>query len=472
MLTSHSAQNRSGIAHYLAHLIGQIKSKRFSEKDCSIIRRHILDAISAAFIGRRSKAFDDLTELCPKLSKGCGWPGSGTLKVHPLDAAMIWAFAIHASVFEDGSREGACHPAAAVIPTIIALSDGKSWETIDQAAIAGYDVMVRLARSGNPQFTRRGFHPTAITAPFGAAATASLLLGHDLLTTQNALCLAAMGSAGLMSSFLSGQTQPLQVAWSVRSGVASAMMAGAGHSGYPHIFEEGFYPAYLGNTPTIPVDKPLEHEYAVRGSYLKPYPGCRHLHPSLDALVEILKENRINPSHIEKIKVRTYRIAVETEIHDLKERGDAYFNIPYALAALMILGKSDWDAFDEKHFTDERLIEMMKKVTVLIDPEVEGLYPGQRGSIVEVYMADGNMISGRVSYPLGEPENPLPDSITQEKFRQAAGDFLSKKILDRIETMLDVSHTANSAEKLFKALSSPRTLSKVRGKKAEQGMTK
>jgi 2-methylcitrate dehydratase PrpD len=131
----------------------------------------------------------------------------------------------------------------------------------------------------------------------------------------------------------------------------------------------------------------------------------------------------------------------------------------------MILGKSDWDAFDEKHFTDERLIEMMKKVNVLIDPEVEGLYPGQRGSIVEVYMADGNTIFGKVSYPLGEPENPLPDSITQEKFRQAAGDFLSQKILDRIETILDVSHTADSAEKLFKALSRPRTLSKVQGKK-------
>lgn len=448
-----SLGNKPAIAHYLAHLVGQIKSKRFSEKDRSIVRQHLLDAIAAAFIGRRSKVFDDLTELCPKLSKGCGWPGSGNTKVHPLDAAMIWAFAIHASVFEDGSREGACHPAASVIPTIIALSDGKSWETIDQAAIAGYDVMVRLARSGNPQFTRKGFHPTAITAPFGASAAASLLLGHDAFTTQNALCLAAMGSTGLMSSFQSGQTQPLQVAWAVRSGLASAMMAGAGHSGYPHIFEEGFYPAYLGNPPTIPVDEPLEHEYAVRGSYLKPYPGCRHLHPSLDALAEILKENRINPSQVEKIKVRTYRVAVETEIHTLNERGDAYFNIPYALAARIIMGKSDWDAFDERHFTNKQLIEMMKRVSVLVDSEVDSLYPGQRGSIVEVYTIDGNVICGRVNYPLGEPENPLPDSVTREKFRQAAGGFLSKRTLDRIETILDVSFTADSPEKLFKALS-------------------
>jgi len=445
-------QNEKALSYILARLVDRIWSTRFSDEDRSLVRQHMLDAIAAAFIGCRGKAFFDLIKLCPKVSKGCGWPGSGPDRLYPLDAAMIWAFAIHASVFEDGSREGACHPAAVVIPTIIALSGGKRWETIDRAAIAGYEVMVRLARSGNPQFTRRGFHPTAITAPFGAAATSSLLMGHDFWMTQNALCLAALGSGGLMSSFRSGKTQPLQVAWSVRSGMAAAMMAGAGHSGYPQIIEEGFYPAYLGSHPHPPIDKPLEFEYAIRGSYLKPYPGCRHVHPSIDALSQILKKDEINPSQVEKVKVRTYKIAVETEIESLSKRGDAYFNIPYALAVRIVLGKCDWDAFDEKHFTDERLIGLMKKIEVDVDSEIERFYPNQRGSIVEVYTVDGNILRGKVSYPLGEPENPLPQSIIQEKFREAAGLFLSKKSLDRIENLLDVSGLTDSAETLFEAL--------------------
>ncbi len=441
------------MASYLVRLIDRIGSTPFSDGDRATVRQHMLDAIAAAFIGCRSKVFQDLRQLCPKVSNGCVWPASGPNRVSTLDAAMLWAFAIHASVFEDGSREGACHPAAAVMPVMIALSKGKSWETIDGAMIAGYDVMVRLARGGNPEFTRRGFHPTAITAPFGAAATASLLLDHDLMTTQHALCLAALGSAGLMSSFRSGETQPLQVAWAVRSGIAAAMMAGAGHSGYPKIIEDGFYPAFLGNPPDTPIDKPLESGYAIRGSYLKPYPGCRHVHPSIDALVEILRENRINSSQVEKIRVRTYKIAVETEIHDLHERGDAYFNIPYALAARLFLGKNDWDSFNEKHFTHQPLIETMNKVTVLTDPEIDGLYPNQRGSIVEVYTVDGNILRGKVSHPLGEPENPLPLPVTREKFCQAAGVFLSQKTLHKIQLMLDVSDEMDSAETLFEALS-------------------
>lgn len=448
-----SDQHKEGIAHYLARLISQIGSTQFFVEDCITVHQHMLDAIAAAFIGSRGKAFDDLTKLCPRVPKGCAWPGSGPLRLHPLDAAMVWAFAINASVFEDGSREGACHPAAAVVSTIISLSNGKSWKAIDNAIIAGYEVMVRLARSGNPEFTRRGFHPTAITAPFGAAASASLLLGHDLVLTENALCLAALGSSGLMSSFRSGETQPLQVAWSVRNGIAAAMMAGAGHSGYSRMIEEGFYSAYLGKQPELPIDKPLEHGYAIRGSYLKPYPGCRHLHPSIDALAEILKRNKIYPSQIEKIKVRTYRVAVETEIDALNDRGDAYFNLPYALAARIVLGKSDWDAFNEEHFTNEHLIDVMKKIAVVVDPELDSLYPGQRAAIVEVYTINGNILRGKVDYPLGEPENPLSESATREKFRQAAGALLPKETLDRTESILDGSELTYSPKVLFEALS-------------------
>jgi len=453
-----------GMAHYLARLIHRIGATTFSEEDRSIVRQHMLDAIAAAFIGCRSEAFKDLARLCPKVKEGSAWPGSGPDRLNPADAGMIWAFAINASVFEDGSREGACHPGAAVMPAIIALSGDKSWDLIDKATIAGYDVMVRLARSGNPEFIGKGFHPTSITAPFGAAAAASVLLGYDLTSAQNALCLAALGSAGLMSAFRSGPTQPLQVAWAVRCGIDSAGMAGAGHSGYSRIFEEGFYPAYLGHGPPMPVNHPLEHAYAVKGSYLKPYPGCRHLHPSIDAFGKILKEERIHPSRIEKIQVGTYKTAVETEIDALKDRGDAYFNIPYALAARAVLGRNDWDAFDEKHFVDEGLIEVMKKIRVYVDPDVEGLYPGQRGAVVEVRMKDGKTHSGTVTHPLGEPENPLPPSVTKEKFQETAKLFLSEKSMDRVERILDVSGPAEPAKDLFEIMSeNRRNRSRVQG---------
>jgi 2-methylcitrate dehydratase PrpD len=91
----------------------------------------------------------------------------------------------------------------------------------------------------------------------------------------------------------------------------------------------------------------------------------------------------------------------------------------------------------------------MKKVSVQVDPELEGLYPYQRGSIVEVYTMDGSKHAARVAFPLGEPENPLPDSFLRDKFRQAAGAFLSGDNLDRLETMLRCSGPVESAATLF-----------------------
>jgi 2-methylcitrate dehydratase PrpD len=119
----------------------------------------------------------------------------------------------------------------------------------------------------------------------------------------------------------------------------------------------------------------------------------------------------------------------------------------------MVLGRNDWDAFDEKHFSNKQIIEVMKRIKVDIDPKIESRYPSQRGSIVKVEIKNGKPFLGKVNYPLGEPENPLPFSITREKFRAAAGTFLSKKSINRIEGILDISSLTDSAESLFQILS-------------------
>lgn len=447
-----SLKNEIPISQTLSQLIEEMRSKPLTFEDRIIARQHLLDAIASAFIGRMGKLFDDLHNLCPKVSEGLGLPGCGHLKIGLLDASMIWAYAINASVFEDGSREGACHPASAVIPSVIVLSKGKDWEEIDRAIIVGYEIMIRIARSGNPAFTQKGFHPTAITAPFGCASASSVLLDLDSIKTQNALCLSAMGGSGFMASFWGGKIQPLQVSWSVRNGLLSTMLAEKGYSGYTYIFEKGFFPSFLGGLPTTPIEKPLEYGSGLRGSYLKPYPGCRHLHPSLDAIGEILNETQIDSLEIEKIDVKTYRVALETEIHRLQSREDAYFNIPYGVAARIVLGRSDWKAFDEKNFSNQKLLELMKRVNLVVDEELENLYPKKRSAIVEILMRNGKKISKKIDYPLGEPENPLNYSFTLDKFREASKYFLPEKSIERLETILNVSNPADLPEQLFKEL--------------------
>ncbi|MBW1999126.1 MAG: MmgE/PrpD family protein [Deltaproteobacteria bacterium] len=442
----------SSMGDYLAHLVVDIGKRPISGEDLTSVRQHMLDALASAFIGCRSNAFETLKELCPPVEGGIPGPAGGAHPRSMPDGALLWAYAINASVFEDGSREGACHPAAAVIPAVISLSSGANWEDIDRAVVAGYEVMVRMARGGNPEFTARGFHPTSIVAPFGAAASAAILSGFDHYRICNALCIAAMASSGLMSSFKAGETQPLQVAWAVRGGVTAALLAGEGHEGYRYILEEGFYPAYLGHAPDPPLGRDFQYGYAIRGSYLKPYPGCRHLHPAIDAFGKIWEENDLVSEDIESVTVWTYRVAVDTEIHDLNSRGDAYFNIPYALSARAILGQCDYHAFDEKNFKNEKIVALMKKIRVRVDPELDERYPEERGAIVEITMKSRGRYTMEVTHPLGEPENPLPLSVTRQKFRSLARDFLAESTMGRIEKILDDPEPGESPGELFASL--------------------
>jgi 2-methylcitrate dehydratase PrpD len=74
---------------------------------------------------------------------------------------------------------------------------------------------------------------------------------------------------------------------------------------------------------------------------------------------------------------------------------------------------------------------------------------------VEVHRLDGEPLKEKVTHPLGEPENPLPLSATREKFRREAGDVLSKKSMEKMEGLLDVSGMSEPAESLFEILAGP-----------------
>jgi 2-methylcitrate dehydratase PrpD len=420
---------KQNAAPYLGHLVESLAAAPLEEDDRAKIRQHLLDSLAAGLIGLELGASCDLRDLS-RLS-----PTDNSL--NPADVAMLWACCINSSVFEDGSKEGACHPAAAVMPVVYTFGQGQDWALIDRAVLAGYDVMIRIARAGNPYFTLKGFHPTAIAAPFAAAAALAVLKGYDSIQTRHALSLAALGGAGLMAAFKCGPTQPLQVAWSVRNGVMAGLLAGRGHRGYERIIEEGYFPAYLGREMVTGVEAPLSRELAIRGSYLKPYPGCRHLHASLDALAALQEKNRLSDRQIARIDVKTYKAAVETEIHELNGRGDAYFNLPYAMAARIVLGHNDYDAFGEEHFDSDRIRALMSRVGVVTDAEIDALYPGKRGARVEVELKDGQRLSETILIARGEPENPLPLDFTRHKFRKAAAAYLPEERVTEVEAIFE-----------------------------------
>jgi 2-methylcitrate dehydratase PrpD len=176
------------------------------------------------------------------------------------------------------------------------------------------------------------------------------------------------------------------------------------------------------------------------------------MHSSLDAFDELVRQHALTAEDIRQVRVGTYKIAIDTEIHELNTRGDAYFNLPYAIAARVVLGNNGYDAFDEKHFHLRQIAELRELVSLSVDAELEALYPKQRGAKVEVELKNGQVVASTVGCALGEPENPLPVAVTREKFRVNTADTLSREEQARVESMLTVTDGPAGLETVRQAI--------------------
>lgn len=117
------------------------------------------------------------------------------------------------------------------------------------------------------------------------------------------------------------------------------------------------------------------------------------MHPPVDAWARLVKEHDLDHKDVESIEVATYKVAVDTEIHHVKSRGDAYFNTPFALALMAVLGRADWEAFEPKHLQDPAVKDFAAKVRVYMDEEIESAYPQKRSAKVLVKLKNGQTLS-------------------------------------------------------------------------------
>jgi 2-methylcitrate dehydratase PrpD len=338
---------------------------------CFCASQHLLDTLAALIVGIRVGSYKALMKSIQAEPGSAPIPGTDR-KFSPIDAGSIVAYQTNASVYEDGSRYGACHPAAGVFPALWAMGQKATLFELIQAMVGGYEAMVCLASLGNPSFTQRGFHPTGLCAPFGAAAAAGILLKFGKKNMAGALTLSTSGSCGLIHAFQEETTQPLHVSNGVRAGLIAALMANEGFSGDRTVLERGFLPAYLGHAPLNDIK---DYHYfgdgwMIENAYLKLYPGCR------------------------------------------------------------ILGRADWDAFDVKHLENSEVKGLIDKIQVFIDEDIN------RGARVTLKLKNGEVFTAFQPLPRGEPELPISFDETAEKFRREADGYLGKEDIDTIITKL------------------------------------
>ncbi|HSR13676.1 MAG TPA: MmgE/PrpD family protein [Thermodesulfobacteriota bacterium] len=406
----------------------------------------LMDTVGAALGGSRTAEAKVAKRLAEKLShKGESTLFTAPRKVGALEAALANGIMSHALELDDGNRYAQGHPGVSVIPSVLALAEkekSKPKELIP-AIVAGYEVFGRVGAGCNPSHFNRGFHTTGTCGTFAAAAACGRLLNLNETKMVSTLGIAGSQAAGLFAFMADGSmTKTLHAGKAAQNGILSAYLAKEGFTGPATVLEDkrGFYQAFADTCNPDRVVSGLGEKYEIMNTYVKFHASCRHSHPAVDAIMDIAARNVLSPGEIDKVNVYTYTIAAKLIDHkDISTPITGKMSLPYSASVAICRGRCGLGDFRPEVMRDSTILELMEKVRVLPDPEIDKMVPDHRGARAEIVLKDGTKLSSEILDAKGEPENPGSANYVYDKFKMLAGIALGRdraeKIVERIENL-------------------------------------
>ena len=378
------------------NLVDLIRNKAWSEADLERTSLLFLDALATAYAGAVTPVGQKL------LSWAKQQPMNNRSKVFLLGALT------HITETDDLHRASATHPGCIVVPCIMAL--GQQFKVPEQqallATLRGFEAMCRIGNAVGPAHYKV-WHNTATCGPFGSAFAAAELLGLDEDQTVYALGNAGTQSSGLWQFLASGaMSKHLHAGRGSEAGLLAAELAQLDFTGPADILEgeKGFF---VGLCPDPEPDKVLDQPDApwqLQLTSIKPWPSCRHTHPSIDAALEI--HAQLGNKVIESVNVETYQAAID--VCDRIEAHNEYqakFSLQHCTAKALLDGQVAMDSFNEQARNDA--LDMCRRVQVNCTDPYKSNYPVSWGASVSVATTDGETITASRRDCKGDPELAL-----------------------------------------------------------------
>lgn len=382
------------------------------------------------------------------------------------NAAFANGMLVHSMDFSDdlaGIQIGGIVPTTAMA---VGESVGASGEEVLSAMVLGYDIAGRFAQGMDSQgLYIRGLQPTAMVGGFAAAAVAGRLLGLNATQMANAFGIVASYAAGTIEFLKHGtDTKRLHPAKTAHSGTIAAYLAQGGLSG-PHSILEGdfgVFNAYSDNPNLSKLTEDLGSRFDVLGTSIKIYPFCDGNIGPLEAVRNIIAENRLDLSDIDKMHFRMVTSLIHYVINlngdtSRKYRPvtdlDAQMSLPYCIAVGLLRDGDVWlEDFDPSRYDDSEIHALADKVTAVADTSLDGgpRLPITMPTIATLTTTDGRTFEKRVDYQRGDPRNPMSEAELSTKFdRCCAGIFgvgaaarIRKAILD-MDSLGDIGQLAD-----------------------------
>ncbi|MBI3451211.1 MAG: MmgE/PrpD family protein [Acidobacteria bacterium] len=393
-------------------------------------KRFLLDSMGCALGGVRTHDARIMREFIEEEGGRAEATLIGTRRKVPATWATLYnALVVRALDYNDIYwKADPSHPSD-ILPAAISMAErvGAGGRDVILGIVIGHELEMRFCEAAEPGIRERGWHHASLTG-FVSPVVAGKILGltedqmvHAIgISGSHTLTLGAVTAGKL--TMMKNTVDPIAT-W---QGVIAALWAQKGFHGPEHVIDgkEGLFHC-LGKAwrPEM-LTAGLGESFKIQDCSMKFFPTEALTHTPLSAALELRSKHGIDPGSIESITVRTVRRAVDILCDPSKyrptSRETADHSLPYCIGVALMDGKVTPDSFDEKRFTDPKLLDLIQKVKGVGDEEIERNFPRLYTCDMTIAVKGGKTFQCRLDYPKGDPRNPLTPAELEGKFMSLA----------------------------------------------------
>jgi len=398
--------------------------------------------------------------------------GPRPFKTGSASAALVNGTAGHALDWDDTQLATSAdrifglltHPSMPPLVAALAVGEPKrvSGSQLLEAFLTGFEVECKIAEAIHPNHYKKGFHTSGTVGTFGAAVAATKLLDLGSEQTAHMLAIAASSASGIRVNFGS-MTKPLHVGRAGFNGVNAAVLASNGFTGGKDALDppwgffqtfghgEAYDPGRIVGVLGVP------HTIVEPGVSIKPYPCGVLGHPTMDAMRRLVTSNDVKPDEIKAIRVRAGSNILNPLRYDIATNElEAKFCPAFMVSAIALRRKAGIHEFNDEFVRSTATQNLMRKVTRVLDPEIEAKGFEKIRSTVEVDLDDGRTLVEHADERYrGGPDLPFTRDELYEKWSDCASLVLSRSAVDEVFELVLKLEQLPDVTKLVRALTTP-----------------
>ncbi len=431
------------VSHKMAEFALQLQYEDIPPEAVKEAKRFLLDSIGCALAAVENEDMDNAFEYI----KALGGHEHATVigyghRTNMPNAALMNALLIRALDYNDIYwKQDPSHPSD-VIPAALSTGEYKkcSGKDLIVGILIAYEIEMRLCLAAHPGVREVGWHHATLTQ-FTSPVVAGKMLG---LTKDQIV--AAVGISGSSHSTFGGVvagalTNMKNTAdpMATEAGVRAAMLAETGYTGPVQVFEgkEGLFEV-INNVKwdsDVLTDN-LGKKFLITDCEYKAFPTEALTHQPITAVLTIMKEHSLSPQHVAEVLIETTTrgadILSDPSKYTPTTKETADHSLPYCIAVAVAKGNVLPSDFEAEALEDPLVRELIQKVKVRADPEIDALFPKVKRAICSITTKDGTQYRKQEDFARGSKGYPMTDEELISKFKANASGKMSEERMNEI----------------------------------------